>query len=159
MAAIRSSGTRPEALLRDALTVAFPRRRVKPAPHLPGKPDFCVPALRLALFADGCFWHGCPEHGRKPVDNTLYWSGKIAGNRRRDRAVTKSLRVQGYSVVRIWEHELEAQSPRLVGRLRRAGTLGAKRRQARSPGTRKVPDGASGRDLNQLITSTCGSES
>ena len=134
MAAIRSSGTRPEVLLRRALSIGFPRRRIMPAPHLVGKPDYCVPALRLAVFADGCFWHGCSEHGRKPDDNAAYWSGKIARNRRRDRAVTKELRALGYSVVRIWEHELEAQSPKLVSRLRRAGAIGAKRRRGR-PGS------------------------
>src|SRR5206468_3977576 len=92
MAAIRSSGTKPEAVLAAALREAFPRRRIALGSNLPGRPDFYLSALRLAVFADGCFWHGCPEHGRTPDDNRTYWSPKIAGNRRRDRRADRSLR-------------------------------------------------------------------
>ena len=67
MAAIRSAGTSPERRLRAALRTMFPRRRIVERPDdLPGRPDFYLPGLKLAIFADGCFWHRCPTHGRVP---------------------------------------------------------------------------------------------
>lgn len=97
------------------------------------RPDFVFPKRRLALFVDGCFWHGCPQHGTKPRGNAAFWRKKFAANRARDLRVTRMLRRHGWRVLRIWEHELrwpksrgktvavsEAET-RLVGRLRRAG--------------------------------------
>lgn len=120
MSAIRSSGTKPEVALEAAIRGALPRRRVQRAPALAGKPDYYLPGLRMAVFADGCFWHGCPIHGRQPTENSDYWSPKIAGNRRRDRRVSAALRALGITVVRVWEHDLEGHAPRLTTRLRRA---------------------------------------
>ncbi|MGH7776288.1 MAG: very short patch repair endonuclease [Candidatus Dormibacterales bacterium] len=86
MAAIRSSGTSPEARLLAAVKLAVPRRKIgERLPELPGKPDFYLAGLRPAIFADGCFWHGCPDHGRTPDDNRSYWEPKLARNRVRDR--------------------------------------------------------------------------
>lgn len=108
MAAIRSSGTSPEDRLLAALRVAFPRRKVVEGPReVPGRPDFYLPGLRLAIFADGCFWHGCPEHGRTPDDNRSYWEPKLARNRARDLEVDRALRQAGIRPVRLWEHELK----------------------------------------------------
>jgi DNA mismatch endonuclease Vsr len=77
-------------------------------PRIIGTPDFAFPGPRLALFVDGCFWHGCPEcaRGHLPRSNTAYWHPKIARNQARDRAVTAQLRRRGWSVLRIWEHDL-----------------------------------------------------
>lgn len=83
-----------------------------------GKPDFVFRKLRVAIFIDGCFWHGCARHCRYPNSNTFYWRDKIAGNERRDRFVRRSLRAKGWRVLRIWQHEL-ARPNRLLKRLTR----------------------------------------
>src|SRR2546430_7706074 len=71
-----------------------------------GKPDFVFPQLKLAVFVDGCFWHSCPQHATFPKGNASFWQKKLAGNRSRDRIVTRILRRKGWQVLRIWEHEL-----------------------------------------------------
>jgi len=71
-----------------------------------GKPDFVFANLRVAVFVDGCFWHGCPKHQTNPANNAVFWQRKLAGNKARDWRVTWTLRRQGWRVVRIWEHEL-----------------------------------------------------
>ena len=70
------------------------------------RPDFVFPKLKLALFVDGCFWHGCPKHGTKPKGNAAFWRRKFSRNIARDRLVTRTLRRSGWRVLRIWEHEL-----------------------------------------------------
>jgi len=72
-----------------------------------GKPDFVFPKSRLAIFVDGCFWHGCPKHCRVPSTNRDYWINKIEKNKKRDRKTTRALRKKGWQVIRIWEHELD----------------------------------------------------
>ncbi|GDX12105.1 hypothetical protein LBMAG57_38770 [Verrucomicrobiota bacterium] len=57
-----------------------------------GTPDFAFPKLRLAVFVDGCFWHGCPKHATKPKNNADFWRKKLAANKARDRLVTRTLR-------------------------------------------------------------------
>jgi len=71
-----------------------------------GKPDFIFRSHRLAIFVDGCFWHGCSRHCRMPKTRVSYWTPKIASNKRRDRTVSKRLRELGWTVLRIWEHSL-----------------------------------------------------
>jgi DNA mismatch endonuclease, patch repair protein len=71
-----------------------------------GNPDFVFRRERLAVFVDGCFWHGCSKHCRMPKGNANYWKEKIASNKWRDRLVTRTLRKLGWSVLRIWEHDL-----------------------------------------------------
>ena len=86
-----------------------------------GKPDFVFPTLKLAVFVDGCFWHGCPKHATSPVNNAEFWEKKLNANKLRDKLVTKSLRKDGWRVLRIWEHELTRKNDgRLRARLRRA---------------------------------------
>ncbi|MGH2910913.1 MAG: very short patch repair endonuclease [Solirubrobacteraceae bacterium] len=70
--------------------------------------DIVFPRQRLAVFIDGCYWHGCPEHCRMPARNAEYWEAKIARNRARDTRVTKSLTDNDWRVLRIWEHEQAA---------------------------------------------------
>ncbi len=85
------------------------------------RPDFVFPKLRLAIFVDGCFWHGCPKHETRPQNNAAFWRKKFARNKARDRLVTRTLRQNGWRVLRIWEHELaRKREARLVARLRRA---------------------------------------
>lgn len=74
---------------------------------IPGRPDFCFIRERVAVFVDGCFWHGCPRCRRNiPHSRRDFWLNKIESNRRRDRKVKRMLREQGYTVFRIWEHAL-----------------------------------------------------
>jgi DNA mismatch endonuclease (patch repair protein) len=106
MAAIRSKGNK-ETEMRLAAIFRVHRikgwRRHRP---LPGKPDFIFPKHKLAIFVDGCFWHGCRQHLRMPQSNRAYWKRKIAQNMKRDRKITRVLRKTSWQVVRIWEHSL-----------------------------------------------------
>ena len=72
-----------------------------------GKPDFVFRKERLAVFVDGCFWHGCPTCYIKPKQNAEFWEKKIGGNIRRDRKVSRQLRAEGWSVCRVWECKLK----------------------------------------------------
>jgi len=75
--------------------------------NVPGCPDFCFTQERVAVFVDGCFWHGCPRCRRNlPHSRRNFWRQKIHSNRQRDRKVGQLLRVQGYTMLRIWEHDL-----------------------------------------------------
>lgn len=79
-----------------------------------GKPDFIFPKLRLAVFVDGCFWHGCPSHETKPKNNRVFWHRKLSANKSRDRLVNRTLWAQGWRVLRIWEHELAKKNEKLL---------------------------------------------
>ena len=85
-----------------------------------GKPDFVFPKARLALFVDGCFWHGCPKHGNTPANNRAFWKKKMAANKARDRRVNRILRRDGWRVVRIWEHDLAKRGEVCVRRIQAA---------------------------------------
>lgn len=86
---------------------------------LPGKPDFVFSKLKTAVFVDGCFWHGCPKHGTQPKSNAAFWREKIAANKARDRRLNLTLRGRGWTVIRIWEHELRRRDEaRLLRKLR-----------------------------------------
>ena len=134
MASIRSKGNATTEgafliLLREAGISGW-RRHVR----LPGKPDFVFRVQRLAIFVDGCFWHGCPRCYRLPDDNRKFWKNKVLTNRRRDRSRTRRLRSLGWRVLRIWEHSLKTSThrERLLAKLKiivRAQGLGG-----RSPG-------------------------
>jgi DNA mismatch endonuclease (patch repair protein) len=67
--------------------------------------DIAFPARRVAIFVDGCFWHGCPIHGTSPKNNAAWWRAKIDANIARDRDTDARLRKAGWIVVRVWEHE------------------------------------------------------
>lgn len=83
-----------------------------------GRPDFVFPKLRVAVFVDGCFWHGCPTHGSVPASNRDFWSAKLERNKRRDRVVNTELKKRGWKPVRVWQHELRRPAP-LMRRLER----------------------------------------
>lgn len=86
-----------------------------------GKPDFIFPKFRLAVFVDGCFWHGCPKHSQPPQSNRSYWRDKMIQNKARDRFVSRALRQAGWQVLRIWQYELKRKNEsRLLCRLKRA---------------------------------------
>jgi DNA mismatch endonuclease (patch repair protein) len=87
-------------------------------PQLLGNPDFYFPDVELAVFVDGCFWHGCPKHLRLPTNNADYWQRKIDRNRRRDNRIRRQMRMSGIHVARIWEHDLaDERWVQRIGRL------------------------------------------
>lgn len=107
MAQVKSRGNRStEWRLRAGLMRAGIRGWNLNPPGIPGNPDFVFLDRRVALFVDGCYWHGCPKCYRRPSSNVAYWDAKVARNRARDLKNTARLRRQGWRVLRIWEHEL-----------------------------------------------------
>ncbi|MFN7341004.1 MAG: very short patch repair endonuclease [Opitutia bacterium] len=117
MALIRGQGNASTELRLVAALRAAGIRGWRRGSRLPGRPDFAFAAARLAVFVDGCFWHGCPRHHRLPRTRRAFWRAKVLGNRRRDRRVDRALRARGWSVLRVWEHDLRAA--RLASTLRR----------------------------------------
>jgi len=107
MRANRSRDTKPELSLRSELHRRGLRFRVdlKPEASLRTRADIVFTRARVAVFVDGCFWHGCPEHGTSPRANARFWREKIASNKKRDDRATEDLQRLGWAVVRVWEHE------------------------------------------------------
>lgn len=105
--------TKPELRLRSRLHRAGLRYRVD-YPILTAtvrvRPDIVFVSRRLAIFVDGCYWHACPAHGTRPTSNTDYWRRKLAMNVARDRRTEAALFLDGWTVLRFWEHEDAAQA-------------------------------------------------
>ena len=87
---------------------------------LTGNPDFVFPKYRVAVFVDGCFWHGCDEHGHIPHSNTSYWEPKILRTKSRDASTTRQLRRNGWLVLRFWEHDAKTRLSTCLRRIQRA---------------------------------------
>jgi len=111
MAAIRHQGNRSTERTFAALLRRF---RVSGwtlhSSQVTGKPDFYFSKRRIAIFVDGCFWHGCPRCFQAPRHNAAFWAEKIERNRKRDQKVTRYLRRKGVEVIRVWEHDLEGRT-------------------------------------------------
>lgn len=107
MQAIRSRDTKPEITIRRLVHAAGLRYRVaaRPLPDLRRTADMVFRPAKVAVFIDGCYWHGCPEHYVPPKTNSGYWSEKVVGNVKRDRETDERLREAGWLVLRFWEHE------------------------------------------------------
>ncbi|MFD4590139.1 very short patch repair endonuclease [Streptomyces rubiginosohelvolus] len=107
MQANRSRDTKPELALRRAVHARGLRYRVaaRPVPTLRRTADLVFPRQKVAIFLDGCFWHGCPEHHTKAARNSEYWKAKVQRNRERDLDTTERLTSEGWVVIRFWEHE------------------------------------------------------
>lgn len=103
----RTRDTAPELAVRRLLHAAGLRYRVDrpPLPGLRRRADIVFGPARVAVYVDGCFWHGCPEHGTLPRANSEYWQKKLQRNRMRDVETDRRLMDAGWSVVRVWEHE------------------------------------------------------
>lgn len=71
----------------------------------------------MAVFVDGCFWHGCPAHASFPRNNATWWKDKIEQNRRRDRDTNRALEEAGWTVVRVWEHEQPDEAADLIANI------------------------------------------
>lgn len=99
--------TKPELSVRRILHRRGIRYRVDAAPEtgMRCKADLLWRGLRLAVFIDGCFWHGCPEHATRPKANEVWWAEKLDGNIQRDRRTDQTLTNLGWRVLRFWEHE------------------------------------------------------
>ncbi|MER6789335.1 very short patch repair endonuclease [Streptomyces sp. NPDC000658] len=107
MQAIRNRDTKPEWLIRRLVHARGLRYRVaaKPLPNLRRTADMVFGPAKVAVFIDGCYWHGCPEHYVPPKTNPGYWSDKVARNMARDRDTDQRLVEAGWTVLRFWEHE------------------------------------------------------
>jgi len=119
MSAIRSRGNastekRMVSIMREGRISGW-RRHL----DIPGRPDFAFPKEKVAVFVDGCFWHGCPRCYRAPRQNVSYWAGKVKRNRSRDNRNSKILRSIGWCVLHFWEHSLD-NSDAVAERIRRA---------------------------------------
>lgn len=107
MQRVRQKNTSAEAALRRELYARGIRYRI----HVPvlTKPrrvaDVAFSGLRVAVFVDGCFWHGCPQHATWPKQNAEFWRAKILANQQRDRDTDERLRADGWKVIRVWAHE------------------------------------------------------
>ncbi|WP_282581374.1 very short patch repair endonuclease [Streptomyces sp. WAC00303] len=107
MQAIRSRDTKPERLIRRLVHANGLRYRVaaRPLPDLRRTADMVFRTAKVAVFIDGCYWHGCPEHYVSPKTNPGYWSEKVARNVARDRDTDERLSAAGWLVLRFWEHQ------------------------------------------------------
>ncbi|WP_074377115.1 very short patch repair endonuclease [Mycobacteroides abscessus] len=103
----RSRDTKPEITARKLVHSMGLRYRVntRPVRELRRTADLVFTRAKVAVFIDGCFWHGCPEHHRQPTANADYWMSKVAKNRARDAETNAALREKGWEVLRFWEHE------------------------------------------------------
>lgn len=119
MASVRSTGNRStEAKLRGILVRAGLRSWKLQRKELPGSPDVVFPRRKLAVFVDGCFWHGCSRCYRRPKSSRDYWDAKVARNIARDRRVDRDLRRLGWTPVRLWEHQVAKEPAACLERLR-----------------------------------------
>ena len=99
--------TKPELAVRSLLHAAGLRYRVdrRPLPDFPRRADIVFGPAKVAVFIDGCYWHGCPEHYQAPETNAGYWSPKIEANMRRGRETGATLAAEGWLALRFWEHQ------------------------------------------------------
>jgi DNA mismatch endonuclease (patch repair protein) len=127
MSRIHGTDTTPERVLRSATWAAGFQYRLN-ARVSGARPDLLMPGARVAVFVDGCFWHGCPKHYVRPRNRAEFWGRKLAGNVDRDRQHTLALEADGWRVLRFWECEVledvaacvGAMSLAIAGRTRRA---------------------------------------
>ncbi len=119
MSRVSCENTAPERRVLDALSlldVSFDAHRRTPV----GKPDVVLNAERVAVFIDGCFWHGCPTHYVRPTTRAEFWAAKLLENTTRDREQTSELEALGWRVVRVWEHEVFTDLDAVIARIERA---------------------------------------
>ena len=105
MSRIRGRNTSPELELRRELWARGLRYRIHYTTPS-GKADLAFPGRRIAIFIDGCFWHGCPEHYVRPRTRTDFWARKLRENVERDQRQTRLLEERSWRVIRLWEHEV-----------------------------------------------------
>lgn len=104
MSRIRGRDTKPELKIKRLMKKLGFSHQPK---GIIGRPDFANKKEKIAVFVDGCFWHGCPKHCKKPKTNKKFWYKKIAANVKRDKQVNTKLKKDGWRVIRIWEHKIK----------------------------------------------------
>jgi DNA mismatch endonuclease (patch repair protein) len=119
MQAVGRRDTDIERRLRHELWRAGFRYRIS-ARTAETRPDLVFPASRVAVFIDGCFWHGCPEHYRAPVGNATFWRAKLERNQARDRRDDDALRASGWHPIRLWGCRIRHDLPRVVQEVTRS---------------------------------------
>ena len=117
MSRIHGKNTSPELKLRKLLWKSG-LRGYRVYYNLPGKPDIVFTKQKLVIFVDGCFWHKCPVCFRPPASNEGFWSEKLQKNVERDMRVNEELQNTGWTVLRIWEHEIKKTPDVVVGKIR-----------------------------------------
>jgi DNA mismatch endonuclease (patch repair protein) len=152
MRANRRKDTKPELALRRALHGQGYRYRKDYRLDLAGgarvRPDIAFTARKVAVFVDGCFWHGCPQHGSRPAVNVWYWEPKLRRNAERDRLADAALAAAGWAVVRVWEHEsLDAAVASVIDALSQAPGRPRTANGQRVPERLEVADPGCGRRL------------
>ena len=146
MQRVRQKGTSAESALRRELHALGLRYRVQvPVLRTPRRvADIVFSGPRVAVFVDGCFWHGCPQHATWPKQNAEFWRAKILANQERDRDTDARLHADGWEVVRVWAHEAPYEAASRIAKLvdSRRGTRGSTRtRNQRRTGDRRVVRG------------------
>jgi DNA mismatch endonuclease (patch repair protein) len=118
MSAIRSKGNKTTERLMVTLLkknkITGWRRHYR---RLPGNPDFVFMKLRIAIFVDGCFWHGCKKHSKPPTTNSSFWQEKITKTKHRDEKYSKIIQQKGWKVLRFWEHDLKDSPVKVIRRI------------------------------------------
>lgn len=127
MRRVRQKNTSAESAIRRALHAYGLRYRIHVIVSTNPRrvADIALSGLRIAVFVDGCFWHGCPLHGSWPKENADFWRAKIIANQARDQDTDERLRADGWKVVRVWAHEAPTQAAAKIARV-------IKRRKTRS---------------------------
>jgi DNA mismatch endonuclease, patch repair protein len=121
MSSIKASNTKPEMLLRNMLYNTGNRGYRKNFKDLPGKPDIVYTKQKVAIFINGCYWHGCEQCGWKPPKhNSEYWVNKITKNRQRDIAKKENLERLGFTVITVWEHEIKSDLGKVVQKIQKS---------------------------------------
>ena len=115
MSKVKSRETKIELQFRELLR----GYRFRYQPKAFGKPDFASKKLKTVIFIDGCFWHKCPKHFRKPATNNSYWKQKINRNVIRAKEVDMHLKYQGWKVMRFWEHDMKKNPKKVVDKIQK----------------------------------------
>ncbi len=106
MSRVRGRNTRPEITIGRELWARGLRCRLKRKMY--GKPDINIVGAKIVVFVDGCFWHGCPEHGSLPKTNPEFWADKLEKNKKRGKRVNRTRKADGWKVLRFWEYQIKS---------------------------------------------------
>ena len=117
MSTVRSKNSKIEVDFRKAIWKAGFRYRKNPTKYF-GKPDIVLPKHKTVIFIDSCFWHGCKKHCRIPAVRRNYWMQKISKNVARDKEVVRHYKKQGWKIFRIWEHNLQKKTEKIISRIK-----------------------------------------
>ena len=116
MASIKGKNTKPEVAIRKLLWKQGIRYRIHNK-NIFGIPDISIKDKMIAVFIDGCFWHGCGRCYKEPRTNSKFWRTKISDNKKRRKKVRKYLKNEGWNVLEFWEHEVNSNSEKIISRI------------------------------------------